>query len=148
MIGIIGVIGIRGVTSVQPSETTLKVLEWLQIDAYSLQVQTLVLGSLATIFFVFKTYFSIFLTGKFLRDLSKAGAEYSTNVVSKILNQTVTGINQNSFQRIAFAVTTGIEKLFFGVVGPLLIAFADLFLLLVIFVALILDILFLSLADF
>jgi ABC-type multidrug transport system fused ATPase/permease subunit len=138
MIGIIGVIGIRGVTSVQPSETTLKVLEWLQIDAYSLQVQTLVLGSLATIFFVFKTYFSIFLTGKFLRDLSKAGAEYSTNVVSKILNQTVTGINQNSFQRIAFAVTTGIEKLFFGVVGPLLIAFADLFLLLVIFVALIL----------
>jgi ABC-type bacteriocin/lantibiotic exporter with double-glycine peptidase domain len=57
-------------------------------------------------------------------------------VIHKLLNQSVVTINEMSFQKIAFALTTGIEKAFFGVVGPLLSALADIFLLAIILIAL------------
>ncbi len=136
LLGILGVISIRGVESVQPSQSTLNVLNWMRIDQYSLQTQTLILGALATTFFILKTYFSIFLARKFLNDLAQAATLYSEGVIHKLLHQSVVVINEMSFQKIAFALTTGIEKAFFGVVGPLLSALADIFLLAIIITAL------------
>lgn len=136
VIGVLAVIAIRGFEGVEPSETTTNVLALFRIAEFSLEIQTLILGVIAAIFFILKTWLSIFLTKKFLRDLTEAGAEYSSQIVSKLLDQTVVNLNQISFQKIAFALTTGIEKAFFGVAGPMLTAFADLFLLAIVLISL------------
>jgi ATP-binding cassette, subfamily B, bacterial PglK len=136
IIGVLAVIAIRGFEGVAPSQTTSNVLAWLHISKYSLELQTLILGVLAAIFFILKTWLSIFLTKKFLTDLAEAGADYSSRIVSKLLNQTVVNLNQISFQKIAFALTTGVEKAFFGVAGPILTALADVFLLAIVLISL------------
>jgi ABC-type multidrug transport system fused ATPase/permease subunit len=108
----------------------------MHLDKFSLQTQASVLGALACVFFVAKTLLSIRLTKSILGEIANFGSLFTSEVVNKVLGQSAVALNSISNQRMMFALTTGIEKIFFGVAAPAFSLIADSILLVLVFVGL------------
>jgi ABC-type multidrug transport system fused ATPase/permease subunit len=130
IIGIIGALSIAGINSGVPGDRTLQVLELLNLDNMSFQVQVALLGLGATFFLLARTFFSIFLSRKILSFLSYRGASISSTLVSKLLTQPLLGIRKNNSQETLFALTSGIQNLTMGVLATAINLISDFSLLL------------------
>ena len=130
-IGVLGSLTVAGIQSKSPSNLIQDILANLNMSNLSFQQQVAVLGALATIALLSRSFITIFLSRSTLNFLSKKSAEAATDTISKLFSSPLTKIQERSAQDYLFAVTSGISGLFMGVISTTINVVSDLAVLLV-----------------
>ncbi len=125
LIGVIGSLAVAGVGAQQPGDRVQWLLSLLQLDAFSLQKQTALLGFLAVLILTSKTLLSMFILKKSLFFLSNKAANLSSILVTKLLQQPLLVVQQKSNHEILYSLTTGVISIFVGVLGTLIALISD-----------------------
>ena len=125
LIGIIGALTINGVRSQPPTGRVNSVLEFLGLDKYDFQTQTIILSVTAVLLLVARTLMSVVITRKTLFFLSRRSAEISSNLISQVLAQPLVTIGRYSSQHIHYTLSTGSTALTLGVFGNLVSVLSD-----------------------
>ena len=97
----------------------------LQIDQFSLQVQTAILGILGASVLIGRTCFSIYFSRKILYFLSYKSAQISSKLTKNLLSQSLSKVQENSTHHTLYAATTGVSSITIGVLANLANLIAD-----------------------
>lgn len=135
-IGVIGALAVGGFGVGQTGGRVEDLLNLLHLSNFSLQSQVAVLGVLATLVLVLKTFFSVYFTKRILNYLSHKGAELSSVAVQKTFQMSILQIQAKPQQEILFALTSGPSVLMVGILGTAITIMADASLMLVLGVTL------------
>lgn len=125
LIGIIGALAIRGVSSQSPGDRVNAVLDFLHLQDQSFQVQVACLALGATLILILRTIFSIFFTRRTLKFLALRGAQITEGLFSRLLSQSLLGIQKRSSQETLYALTNGVSVVVIGILGTLVAVISD-----------------------
>jgi ABC-type multidrug transport system fused ATPase/permease subunit len=100
------------------------------------EAKALILGSLAAIFLVGRTVLSVIFTRRILLFFGYRAAEISTQLISRLLSQTLQLIQSRSTQQNLYSVTTGVSLIMVQVLATVMVIIADIALLMVMAVGL------------
>lgn len=109
LVGILATLAINGIDSKPPTGKVEMVLRFLQIDQFSLQIQASIIGVSAVILLIGRTLLSVFFVRKTLFFLSRRGAILSSTLFSKVISQSLQGIQKRSIQEYLYSITGGVE---------------------------------------
>jgi len=132
-VGLLGALAINGLQSESQGDRVGEVMKFLQIHDLPIQTQCVILGISAVVFFFGKTILSIFFTRKILFFLSGRGAKISSELISRLLSQSLLTVQARSTQEIVYAVTFGVEKIVLQVLATAAVCLSDIALLIVMF---------------
>lgn len=135
-IGILGALSVTGIQSQQPGDQVVKILNVLQIDSFSFQIQVFILGLSACVIFILRTVLSIIVTRKIIFFLSRQGAQISARLLSQLLSLPILQIQRRTSQEIVYSLTVGVSAITLGVLATTVALIADASLLLVLLFAL------------
>lgn len=124
-IGVLGALAVTGVQSQEPGNRVSVALELLHLQEFSFQGQAAALGLIATMIFVTRTIFSIVITKRIYFFLSRRGAVISSELMSKLLSQSILTIQSRSIQDNLYSITTGVGAVTLGVIGSFITLLAD-----------------------
>ena len=136
VVGILGALAVNGIQSKGPGNRVSKVLDLLGLAEQTFQTQAAVLGVIAATLLLGRTIFSIVFTRRTLFFLSHKGAKASADLISKLLSQSLLGIQARTSQQTLFAVTSGVSVIMLGVIGTAVTIVADTSLLLILSIGL------------
>ncbi len=136
LLGLIGVLAIRGVESVTQGSKTKEVIRLLHLTSFTFQQQALIIGLAASVALLMRTFASIIISRRTLYYIAEQSANLSTSLVSRVLNKSLISLNRRSLQETLYSVTSGVEKITFGVIGICASIVADFGLIIILFVAL------------
>ena len=128
--GIVGSLAVSGVSSSIPGTRVGMVLRLLHIESLSLQSQVSILGSLAAVILVFKSFATLYLSKKTLFFLSRRAADISGKLVERILSKDILIVKSRTIQEIIHSVTAGVQSVTVNILGAALLLAADIFLIL------------------
>jgi hypothetical protein len=131
VVGVIGSLAVNGIQSKEPVGRVAQILELLRISELSFQMQVAVLGLIATVLLVSRTFFSVVIIRRTIYFLSRRSSELSNQLVRKLLGQDLLFVRRKSTQETLFALTSGTSSVTTGVIGALVSLIADLSLLIV-----------------
>lgn len=131
IVGVLGALAVSGIQSKEPGNRVEYVLELIGIANNNFQTQAAILGLVAAIVLIGRTIFSVIFTKKILFFLSLRGAEISSNLIRKILSQSLLKIQSRSTQETLYSVTEGVKSIVLGVLGALVSLISDSSLLLI-----------------
>lgn len=132
MIGILGALAITGVQSGEPGDRVSGVLNTMRLDTLSFQTQVAVLAVLAGVLLTGRTLLSIYFTKRILFFLSLRGALISSNLVSRLLRESLLKVQERTTQQTLYSVTAGVNSLVLGVIAVAVSLITDVALLIVI----------------
>lgn len=135
-IGLLGALSVTGLQAQEPSMQVESALKLLHISNFPFQTQALVLGACALFLLVGRTILSIYFTRKILFFLSRRGANISSNLISRLLSQSLLVVQARTTQETLYAVTTGVSLITIQVLGTSVVLISDLSLLVVMAVGL------------
>ena len=136
LLGILGALSVSGVQSRGPKGWTASALEFFQIDDMSFQRQAATIALTAASLLILRTILSILFTRRILAFLSRRGAYVSSELMKKVLNLPLTGVNHRSSQDTIYSVTSGVNNITLGVIGTSVSVVADVSLLLILSIGL------------
>jgi ABC-type multidrug transport system fused ATPase/permease subunit len=136
LLGILGAFSESGVQSRGPKGWTASALEFFQIDDMSFQRQAATIALTAASLLILRTILSILFTRRILAFLSRRGAYVSSELMKKVLNLPLTGVNHRSSQDTIYSVTSGVNNITLGVIGTSVSVVADVSLLLILSIGL------------
>jgi ABC-type multidrug transport system fused ATPase/permease subunit len=125
IIGILGALAISGIQSGTPGDRVSAALNLIHIGNQSFQAQAAILGLGAAIILIGRTLLSVFFTRKTLFFLSRRGAVISSELVSKLLSQSLQKIQERTNQETIYAVTYGVTTITLGILGTTVALIAD-----------------------
>ena len=124
-IGILGALSVSGIQSGTPGNRVNSALQTLQISEFSFQAQVAIIGLCAAALLIGRTVISIFFTRRTLFFLSRRGAQISSDLVSKLLSQSLLSIQSRSNQQTIYSVTYGVSSITLGILGTTVLLIAD-----------------------
>jgi ABC-type multidrug transport system fused ATPase/permease subunit len=136
IIGLLGALSLNGVQSRPPGDRVSGFLRLVGLGSETFQVQAAVLGLAATLILVARTVISIILTKRILFFLSRRGAVISSNLVKKMLSQSILKIQGKTTFENLYALTVGVSNITIGILGTAATLVADFSLLLIMAVGL------------
>jgi ABC-type multidrug transport system fused ATPase/permease subunit len=136
MIGLIGALAVQGVQSVSPTGRVQGVLSTLQLENLSFQAQAGVLGTIAVILLVCKTVLAFLINRRILFFLSRRGATVSSQLMAKLMSQSLLEIQKSTIQQKLYSITQGVSAVTLGILGVTVLLVSDVSLILVISIGL------------
>jgi ABC-type multidrug transport system fused ATPase/permease subunit len=136
IIGILGALAISGIQSGIPGNRVTAALNLLHLENQSFQAQAAILGLGAAVILIGRTLLSVFFTRKTLFFLSRRGAIISSDLVSKLLSQSLEKIQGRTNQETIYAVTYGVTTITLGILGTTVALISDTSLMIVLAVGL------------
>ena len=136
IIGLIGALSVQGVQSSSPTGRIQSLLTYLHLENLSFQKQVGILGLMAVFFLVCKTLLSIKINRKILFFLSRRGATVSSQLMSKMMAQSLLEIQGSTMQQKLYAITQGVSAITLGILGGAILLLSDVSLIAVIAVGL------------
>ena len=136
LVGILGALAITGVQSKVPGNRVSEVLQILNIDGQSLQTQASVIGLLAAGLLISKTILSVLFVRKTMFFLSRRSARISSQLTSRVLEQSLIQIQSRSMQQTLYSVTIGVDSIVMGVLNSIVLVISDVSLLVILAVGL------------
>ena len=128
-IGLLGSLTVTGLGTGVPGNRTDQALQLLNISNFSFQTQALLLGIGATLLLVGRTILSIVFTRRILFFFSRRAAIVSSNLISRLLSQSLLVVQSRTTQENLYAVTTGVSLIMMQVLATSTVLIADLSLL-------------------
>ena len=134
--GLIGSVTVAAISSTKVAGRTESVINFIGLENYTSQVQVAILGSLAAILMVIKTFASLYFNKKIIFFLSRRSAIMSANLTSNLFKKSFTDIKQQGSQKLIYSLTTGVDRVTVGVLATSVALIADFALLIVLLVGL------------
>ena len=135
-IGVLGALAVTGVQSIQPGNRVSGVLDTLGLSNLSFQNQIVILGLSAAAILVSRTVLSIVITRRIFFFLSRRGAIISSDLVSKLLSQSLLKVQERTTQDTLYSLTVGVSSITLGVLGTAITLVGDGALLIIMIIAL------------
>ncbi|MGA0083275.1 MAG: hypothetical protein ACO3H5_06500, partial [Candidatus Nanopelagicales bacterium] len=135
--GLIGSVTVAAISSTKVAGRTESVINLLRLDNYSSQLQVAILGVLAAILMVAKTFASLYFNKKVIFFLSRRSAIITANLTSNLFKKSFTEIKRQGSQKLIYTLTIGVDRITVGVLAMSVALIADLSLLLVLILGLI-----------
>lgn len=136
VIGLVAVISVNGVKSLPPESSIIKITNFLGLSNYTFQKQVAIFGIIAAIILITRTLTTMYFSKKILFYLSINAANFSANLINKLLSQDLLTIQKQSTQVTLYAVTNGVNALFLNLIAGVLSLITDCFLMIILFVGL------------
>jgi ABC-type multidrug transport system fused ATPase/permease subunit len=124
-IGLLGALSVSGIQSGTPGNRVNTALDFLNISEFSFQTQVAIIGISAAALLIGRTLFSIFFTRRTLFFLSRRGAQISSDLISKLLSQSLLSIQSKSNQQTIYSLTYGVTSITLGILGTSVLLIAD-----------------------
>lgn len=137
LVGMLTTIAATGYRTQSPNEGLNAFLTQFGVSNLTLTKQVILLGIVATILLIVKTFLSIFFTRKILIYFGDRGAFLSYNLVNHLLQKKLTFVISRRTQELVFSLTQGVESLTLQVVATFVVIIADFSLLIMMLSALI-----------
>ncbi len=134
--GLIGSVTVAAISSTKVAGRTESVINFIGLENYTSQVQVAILGSLAAILMVIKTFASLYFNKKIIFFLSRRSAIMSANLTSNLFKKSFTDIKQQGSQKLIYSLTSGVDRVTVGVLATSVALVADFALLIVLLVGL------------
>jgi ABC-type multidrug transport system fused ATPase/permease subunit len=125
-IGLLGALAVRGIQPNSPQLGLDNALEFLYISNVSLTMQAVVISLAAVILMVGRTFLSIFFTRRILFFLSRRGAKISSDLISRLLSQSLLTIQSRTTQETLYSVTSGVVTIMLQILATAVVLIADL----------------------
>jgi ABC-type multidrug transport system fused ATPase/permease subunit len=133
--GLMGSVSVAAISSTKIAGRTESVINFLGINNYSSQLQVAILGALAAILMIIKTFASLYLNKKVIFFLSRRSAIISANLTSNLFEKSFMEIKKQGSQKLIYILTGGVDRTV-GVLATTVILISDFSLLLVLLVGL------------
>ena len=130
-IGLLGSLAVAGLQTGVPGSRTYQALEFLHLSSSSFQAQVAFLGVGATLLLVGRTIISIVFTRRILFFFSRRAAIASSNLIARLLSQSLLVVQSRTTQQNLYAVTAGVSLIMMQVLATSTVLVADLSLLIV-----------------
>ena len=137
LVGVVGALTVAGIQSHKAGTRISDVLRILHLENSSFQFQVAFLGITAAVILLFRTFASIYFTRKTLYFFARRSAALSSEIISRLLRQSLLKVLERSSQETLFAVTYGVRSLMMGMLANAVTLIADLAVLLVLSTALV-----------
>jgi ABC-type multidrug transport system fused ATPase/permease subunit len=131
LISILGSLAVSGISSRQPGGRVYEILDFLNLANSTFQTQAAILAISATILLITRTIVSVIFTRKIIFFLSRRGAAISTDLVRKLLGQTLLFIQGRTSQQTLYALTNGVTSITLGILGTSVAVVSDMSLLII-----------------
>lgn len=125
LLGVLAAIGVSGISSSPNQGKIPDLLGLLRINNLSFQIQALLIGFTSVALMITKTLFSLYLTKRTLRFLSRKSSELSAKLSTKLFDTNLEVILSKSSHERAYALTNGVSNLMLGVIGASILLFSD-----------------------
>ena len=129
--GLIGSVTVAAISSTKVAGRTESVINFIGLQNYSSQKQVAILGLLAAILMVVKTFSSLYFNKKIIFFLSRRSALMSANLTSNLFKKSFTEIKHQGSQNLIYSLTFGVDRITVGVLATSVALIADFALLLV-----------------
>ena len=136
MVGLLGALSVTGIQSANPSGKLLTALQILHIQSHPFQQQVAIIGIIAAVTLVLRTFLSVYFSRKILYYLSSRCAEISAKLTSYLLAQSLIKIQRQSPQENLFALTSGVTAIVMGIISTTVIMASDFALLIILSIGL------------
>ena len=137
-VGIVGTLVANYLISSNLNSLVLKILTLLGLENYSIKFLIFIFSILTLIFFILKTFFSIYTNHKLLLFYGKKQTDFSTMLYRKLLNSPYGWLKKQNSERIYTAIDVGSHALFVRLVGNSILVISDTLLLFFVLIFLIL----------
>jgi ABC-type multidrug transport system fused ATPase/permease subunit len=134
--GLIGSVSVAAISSAKVAGRTESVINFLGLNSYSSQLQVTILGSLAAVLMIVKTFASLYFNKKVIFFLSRRSAIISANLTSNLFKKTFTEIKKQGSQKLIYTLTSGVDRITLGVLATTVALIADFSLLIVLLIGL------------
>ncbi len=134
--GVMGSLAVSGVQSQSPNGRVGQVLSFLHLADLPFQQQAAILAVLATSFLILRTFLTVVVTKRTIRFLCRRGAAISSDLIARLLSQSLLFIQQRTTQQTLYAVTQGVITITVGVIASCVTLVSDLSLLIILSVGL------------
>ena len=131
VIGLLGALSLNGVQSRPPGDRVSAFLSTVGLLDESFQSQAAALAIAASLILISRTVISIFLTRKILFFLSRRGAVISSELMRKLMTQSLINLRQNTLYENLYSVTSGVTNITLGILGTFIVLVADVSLLVI-----------------
>ena len=135
--GLIGSVTVAAISSTKVAGRTESVINFLGLENYSSQLQVAILGVLAAILMVAKTFASLYFNKKVIFFLSRRSAIITANLTSNLFKKSFTEIKRQGSQKLIYTLTNGVDRITVGVLAMSVALIADISLLIVLILGLI-----------
>lgn len=136
LIGVLGSLSVNGVQSKPPGDRVSIVLTFFNLNQSTFQMQVAVIGLIAALTLISRTFLSAYFSRRTMFFLSRRGANISSLLVSKLFNQSYLEVNSRSVQETIYSIMSGVTVLTLTVLGGVLALITDASLLIVLTVGL------------
>lgn len=109
LIGIVASLAINGIGSNDPQGKVGRIIHIVGLSNFSIHSQSAILGCSAVFVMVLRTLLSVYFVRRTLFFLSRRGASISSELFSKIVAQSLQGIQRHSVQEYVYSLTFGVE---------------------------------------
>lgn len=131
LFGILAVISISGIKSSSPSGGINRILEILQLNNSSLEIQVSILAFGALVLLIAKTAMTYLISRRILIFLSLRSAKTSSKLLEQLLSTRLLIEQGKTQQEILYSITGGVNLIIVGVLGSFASLIADAFSLLI-----------------
>lgn len=131
LLGLVGAISISGVQTGKPSDGIQVWIENIGIVGFTFQQQVAILAIAATGVLFLRTAMSVFFTRKSLFYFARKSAVLSSSLTLRLLSNDLLFLQRRTSQETLFALTTGCNLLYIGLMANAINLISDIFLLLV-----------------
>lgn len=135
-IGVLSALSVTGLQSQEPGARVVSALRFLNISEETFKTQVIILGTAAVLLLVGRTILSIIFTRRILFFLSRRGAKISSDLISRLLSQSLLMIQSRTTQETLYTVTRGVELIVLQVLATLVVLISDIALLFVMVIGL------------
>jgi ATP-binding cassette subfamily C protein len=97
LVGLVGALAVTGVQSMNPGNRVSSVLDFLEIQNFTIQKQFAILGLLAASLFIVRTVLSVIVSRRTLFFLSRRAAKITGNLTAKLLSQPLLKLQEMLF---------------------------------------------------
>jgi ABC-type bacteriocin/lantibiotic exporter with double-glycine peptidase domain len=132
LIGLLTAITVQGIGSQSQSIILNNFLSIFNLDNLTFQTQVAILGISASMLFVFKSISAMYLTKRIYFLLSHKCATVSSNISRLVFKQELNEIQKRSSQETLFAMSSGVNSLFMGILASCINVVTDISMLIVI----------------
>jgi ABC-type multidrug transport system fused ATPase/permease subunit len=136
LVGVLGALVVSGFGVGNQSSNLVEILSLFRIENLSFQAQVAFIATTVAFLLAIKTFVTAFISRRSLYFLAKKAADLSSDLVSKLLNQSILRIRENTTQATHFSVTYGVQIVVLGVIGIAINTVADFLVLIILTIGL------------
>jgi ABC-type multidrug transport system fused ATPase/permease subunit len=129
LVGVLGALAVAGFGAGVVGDRVSSVLRLLHLQTFSFQTQAGILALIVAMTLILRTISTVAITRKILFFLSRKAARVSSELISRLLSQSLLKIRENTSQSTHFSVTYGVSVVILGVLGVALTTLSDVFVL-------------------